>query len=284
MSDPESGTGTNRVHAAWVRPLPEGWVASETISTLLRPDPRSSDHPRRLESFEPNAWARLNSDPDLQKGWEAHRDELNESLREWLWLDPDAPDRDERFAKGLSWTEAVLTKIGANYGPKDIPARARALFLWKRSIADSSPELQEAFSGVFDPLEPIEIFANVGDTPVALEVLPGSFAMHFAGATGEDRSAFDGLIQRMQKAFGYPTRGGRPPRSQQARGSSAKTDPVVVARLRRQGRDTADIAHILAAAYPSDGWEGTYYQRSDGLARRIKRYADEGDQLLDHGK
>jgi hypothetical protein len=129
-------------------------------------------------------------------------------------------------------------------------------------------------------LEPVELLANVGETDVEVTIPSGSFAMIFAGASSLDRAAYNSLIQTAQLALSYQNAGGRPPQSA-APPMPTRTDPQVVARLRRQGHTTDHIAKILAAVFPDDGWKEGSDRSRDGLIQRVRRCADDGDRLID---
>jgi hypothetical protein len=253
---------------------------------MLRPDIAAVSYPERGLEFEPKILERLKADKDLTRGWdERWAIDLGPAVNEWLWGEPDdwySPEAKAKRHTALERVIQIIAEIGEQYGPPDILPRVRALFVF-RSAMDGmrwiAPEDRAEIASHL-ALEPVELLANAGVTRVEVSIPPGSFAMIFAGASGEDRNAYTSLIQGAQVTLGYQNNGGRPRRTS-ASPISDRTDPRVVARLRQQGHSFDHIATILAAIFPRDGWEAPPGHNRESLIQRARRYAEDGDSLIE---
>jgi hypothetical protein len=264
MTDPEGSAA------------PAGWVIDH--NGLAHPDPQASSNRDRLDRRAAQIASRLETHAELAAAVQGLEDRFAEAIQ--ALLNTPGPPGEQALALIADLNPAVEA-VASTTGPADVLPIDRYRFILRRlhpGLADDHPLMR---------MQPAQLVANVSDEPRAIRLDPGEIAMVFASASAEDRAAYDSLIRAMQDALGYSVgigKGGRPARVDRGE-EREKTDPRVVARLRGQGRDPEDIARILAAVYPGEGWaeageDGTVYARSDGLRRRINRYADDGDLLL----
>jgi hypothetical protein len=277
MTDPEARAGATESFT-----VPAGWiVVGYGLAHVDPQDPMTAlDRRDRLDRRGGDIAKSLASHPEFAAAVQRLKDRFAGEIQA-VRASGDLHDP-ERGPALLDELNPAMIEVANTIGPDKILTEERLSFIVNQLFPN------EARKVPLSNIQPVRLNANVGDQILPMKLHPGEIAMFFTSASAEDRKAYDDLIRAMQVALRHPVNtGGRQRRTDQAK-RPGKTDPRVVSRLRQQHRTPEDIALILAAVYPGDAWapEGsgesdrTVYSRSDGLRKRINRYADDGDRML----
>lgn len=253
MPEDDSGHDNSNVEMS----TPFGWSRRHADEPIIRPDWGSEEYPGRVDGREPRLRDQIKDDPGLIAAFERYQDRVVALA----WSDDEA---------AIAELVAIAEELAEHHRPLHVPARMVAIYLLERWLFRVPAEKLRKILG---RIEPVHLFANAGKDSHDFSLHPGEFAMVFAGASGRDRKAFDGLIRKAQAEWGYAfDEGGRPKTEEDAAtAEQAKT----VAKLVSCGWTAPTLASFF-------GWTDANGSFLDDRAaeQRVARYNEKGTVII----
>lgn len=279
---PEAESGPNEDRGGNEASDWEGWFEAE-VPGVLKADPRHPEFPPRLRAKDPALRERLASilDPVAAELVERHADDYEAIARivadaeQTLQSLPSAEAQEayKRFVdEELELRLFSIWHAAERHGFDDVPLATRAFYLAERVLPEEMrAAVDHAGSGWFFPLE---VGVNTTEGTTVIDLPPRHFYMLFTDASGGDRAAFDGIIQKAQRELGYKVNtGGRKPRD---RDEELHKLAIAAAKLHWLGGLSFDVIDRVLEL-PKRGERST----GETAAQRGRRYVKTGEALLD---